>query len=537
MGTLNFLKSVVFRLTAILLGTLLALIIIEVLARTFLYQEPWQTKLELRQRHAEKFTYKKNKYNLRDDEFLTPKPSDHLRILILGDSFTFGLGVQNNKDIFPQILEVQLNEANPFEYIKKIEVLNGGLPGSLPNHWIRLYKNLVVDFAPDIVLIVFFLRDGTPQKSIPGFFKRITIDINLRNQNSWLYQHFFSYRMIRDLLDKSKISSEYTKKLKNGYFGNEKQTWIWKRTQKDLLDIKSLAEQTSAEVGFVIFPILVELNDNYLFRDICDLLEEYAFANEFPLHNLLPSFLGYFAPDLWVSPYNQHPNEKGHHIAAESMLPFIKKLLKSLENKDADNDGNPLVDDNCPGLANPLQENDDGDRWGNVCDNCWKVKNFDQTDLDGDCPEMPYTSDPMCGDACETLDTDHDGISDNIDNCLNIPNGPLLGTCVESIDSLIVGKNTTCTSENECSGTNEFCQMEQGDWNNNRIGDVCECYADYNYDKRIDGSDFLILKQEFGRNDCQVNSCQADCNGDGIVNTSDLDILKAQPNRKVCPEL
>ena len=79
--------------------------------------------------------------------------------------------------------------------------------------------------------------------------------------------------------------------------------------------------------------------------------------------------------------------------------------------------------------------------------------------------------------------------------------------------------------------------MEQGDWNNNKIGDVCECYADYNYDKRIDGSDFLILKQEFGRNDCQVNSCQADCNGDGIVNTSDLDILKAQPNRKVCPEL
>lgn len=407
MSVLSILKSVVFRLTAIILGTLLALTIIEILARTFLYQEPWHTKLEKRQKHWERFPYKKNKYNLRDDEFLIPKPSDNIRILILGDSFTFGSGVQNNKDIFPQILETKLNEENPFDDIKKIEVLNGGIPGSLPNKWVRLYKNLVVDFDPDIVLIVFFLRDGTSEKSIPGFFNRITMEMTLRNQNSWLYQNFFSYRILRDLLDRSIISSEYTKKLKNGYFGNEKQTRIWKRTQRNLLSIKSLAQKNSAVVGFVIFPILVELNENYFFRDICNLLEEFSLSNGFPLHNLLPSFLGYYGPDLWVSPYNQHPNEKGHHIAAESMLPFIKKLLKSLENKDDDNDGIPRLNDNCPGMANSHQENSDGDRWGNTCDNCWKVNNFDQADSDKDCPEMAYTSDPMCGDACDILDTDH----------------------------------------------------------------------------------------------------------------------------------
>ena len=60
-------------------------------------------------------------------------------------------------------------------------------------------------------------------------------------------------------------------------------------------------------------------------------LEEFALLNGFPLHNLLPSFMGHYGPNLWVSSYDQHPNEKAHQIAAESMLPFIKDLFISHE--------------------------------------------------------------------------------------------------------------------------------------------------------------------------------------------------------------
>jgi hypothetical protein len=34
------------------------------------------------------------------------------------------------------------------------------------------------------------------------------------------------------------------------------------------------------------------------------------------------------AADLWVSPANQHPNARGHEIAANSILPFLGQLLK-----------------------------------------------------------------------------------------------------------------------------------------------------------------------------------------------------------------
>jgi len=32
---------------------------------------------------------------------------------------------------------------------------------------------------------------------------------------------------------------------------------------------------------------------------------------------------------LWVSSYDQHPNEQAHLIAANSILPFLRELLIS----------------------------------------------------------------------------------------------------------------------------------------------------------------------------------------------------------------
>ena len=65
---------------------------------------------------------------------------------------------------------------------------------------------------------------------------------------------------------------------------------------------------------------------------------------------------------------------------------------------DSDDVGNAC--DNCPDVANSDQTDNDSDDVGNACDNCWAVVNTDQTDTDGDCPAPPYTSDPLCGDAC-----------------------------------------------------------------------------------------------------------------------------------------
>jgi hypothetical protein len=58
---------------------------------------------------------------------------------------------------------------------------------------------------------------------------------------------------------------------------------------------------------------------------------------------------------------------------------------------DADGDGRCAHVDNCPSIANPEQQDQDSDRFGDACDNCAALANPEQLDSDGD----------GVGDACE----------------------------------------------------------------------------------------------------------------------------------------
>jgi hypothetical protein len=56
-------------------------------------------------------------------------------------------------------------------------------------------------------------------------------------------------------------------------------------------------------------------------------------------------------------------------------------------------------------------------------------------------------------------DTDGDGFFDPCDNCVDVPNGPFLGTCVQADGTLGAGP---CLSDLECDPS-EFCSMAQED--------------------------------------------------------------------------
>lgn len=90
---------------------------------------------------------------LRNDPVAIPKPDGVFRILVLGDSIPYGIGVARDAAL-PQVLQARLRERRP-----DVEVVNAGVPGYSPYNELHWYENRGRPMQPDLVLVVLCLND------------------------------------------------------------------------------------------------------------------------------------------------------------------------------------------------------------------------------------------------------------------------------------------------------------------------------------------------------------------------------------------
>lgn len=310
---------------ALVLASLLVTFSVAELVARWLYQEPWTHALVGATAQSEvRFPDQHGPHGLRDDAYAEPAAPGVARILLLGDSFTYGSGVARRDATFPELLEASLPGVVPFG---AVEVLNGGVPGSLTGEWVALYDRVATSFDPDLVLAVFFLRDGTLTHTMGGFFDPIRKKITLRNAGSALYQTSYLFRTFRDRADNRTIGESYGRAIQHSYLGSVEETAEWQRAQANLVALRDRARAAGSAFGLVIFPILVALDDSYPFRDVIHAIETFGTREEIATLSILPAFIGHDASSLWVSQIDQHPNEAGHAIAAAAISAFASRFL------------------------------------------------------------------------------------------------------------------------------------------------------------------------------------------------------------------
>jgi lysophospholipase L1-like esterase len=96
-----------------------------------------------------------NSDGFRDYEYAIEKPVNTYRIIALGDSFTYGAGVEL-EDSWPKILERKLNELNNGVHY---EVLNFGVPGYNIHDQVEFLKMKGIKYTPDLVIFTFLGND------------------------------------------------------------------------------------------------------------------------------------------------------------------------------------------------------------------------------------------------------------------------------------------------------------------------------------------------------------------------------------------
>ena len=150
-----------------------------------------------------------NSLGFRDTrEYQLAKAPDTFRVLVLGDSVTFGHGALNETS-YPYLLEQRLREWRP---AVKWEVWNLGIPGYNTAQELAYLNQIGDRYAPDLVIVGFFLNDfnGFEPKTNPGLVDRAASAV-MRTMQRHLYSTEFYksvYLTLRFRLTESKENQQ-----------------------------------------------------------------------------------------------------------------------------------------------------------------------------------------------------------------------------------------------------------------------------------------------------------------------------------------
>lgn len=253
-------------------------------------------------------TYRINALGFRGPETTWKKPAGHVRVVGLGDSFTFGLGVRVD-DTFLADLEARLRSAGT---PRPVEVLNLGVPGNNTRDQAGLLRYLGLRVSPDLVVICFFLNDAGGG-STSGMFNVRRMQFS-RWRRSRLLDHLIF--QIEQPSRTRKLISDYRRSFASEALG-------WSSAQKGMREAVALSKSNGFDLVLMIFPVLWQLSTDYPFLGIHEIVKSTAEALGIPVLDLLPAFAGHDGPELWVDATDQHPNEIAHAIAGEALFDFL----------------------------------------------------------------------------------------------------------------------------------------------------------------------------------------------------------------------
>ena len=305
-----------------------------------------------------------NSDGLRDREYSTSREAGAFRILVLGNSATFGVSVLGNQTYVKQ-LEQLLNKKQDGAF----EVINAGVPAWNLLYQLKYLESKGLEYLPDLVIIGFTLNSAechyippeglftssTPIESDTDVLSRnaeewsrpLKEQLRQKDQTSflmkkwsktkqWLSNHSALFRYIRWRYDLSKQhfdgQKDYPRAL---YFRDVDQHWnLAKGALRSTTD--TLADR-QIPLALAVFPFFIKLkqgitpDDQYMWEDIHTLLTQTGTDLGIHVIDLLNRFKGIDPRDISVDPYHMNPN--GHFIAAESIYNELirQQLIPMLE--------------------------------------------------------------------------------------------------------------------------------------------------------------------------------------------------------------
>ena len=253
-----------------------------------------------------------NSHGLRDREYPVAKPPDVYRIVMLGDSTTFGWGVPVEQTV-AKILERELNKLQVPGY-SRFEVLNAGVGNYNTVQEVTHYLTFDRAFKPDLVILQYFINDAEP---VPTERKLFLVD------RSYLVAYTVSRfdSMLRLTGTRPNWKEYYASLYEDGRPGLE-------AAKQALAKLASRANEDGTKLLVTILPELREINGEYPFAAAHQKIKDALSANHVPVLDLIDGLRGH-GPEstLWVTKADDHPNGKANTLVAAQVLRWVVDTL------------------------------------------------------------------------------------------------------------------------------------------------------------------------------------------------------------------
>jgi len=288
------------------------------------------------------FDVKTNALGFRGPEVPTEKPPGKLRVLMLGDSFTYGIGVADD-----ETFSARLEALDP-----RFEVLNTGVNGYGTAQELLLLRDLGLALHPDVVVIAFFWNDvgNNAGARFPSFKLKngelvwpepIVIDQKTEaapKHREWL-RHSYVYRFVSDRLKivgyRLKILLHIPLETTDFVVDSEREA-AWELTAALIREIRDEAASVGARTVLAVIPDQVQVETGVTVlglepadyqvqahvRAVCDGLG-------IPVIDLLPPLReeSNRAGQRLYYPKDRHLNAHGDAVVARTLQAELARLI------------------------------------------------------------------------------------------------------------------------------------------------------------------------------------------------------------------
>lgn len=310
--------------------------------------------------------YKINSMGFRDYEYSAVKPKNTVRIIMVGDSYVEGYGVEL-ENTFGKILEKKLNKNKTN---KRYEVINTGVVSYSPILEYLQIKQKLILLKPDMIILVFCLltdinndQDYTELAEFDAAGLPVKITVTASSGETAVRQNFFEKFFSKEIMVFNKARHFLLRGFKKGKMATycygdiipeenkvtgDDRNWraAWEKTKHYLKAADELAKKSNIKFAIVMMPSGHHVNGrewdkgrklydykagvtykNYIFN----YMNEFCEKNNINYCDLLPFYQGAKIYPIFYRA-DGHLTAQGGKITADYLYDFLK-TNKFIENQ------------------------------------------------------------------------------------------------------------------------------------------------------------------------------------------------------------